>query len=397
VIGVAALVAAAVLGVSDATLLAGELPRIHPQAPAGFGAAATDLRTKLPELDDDQAIVGFMRLAASLGPRNGHTGIFPLDPGNRRPFHEFPLLPYEFADGVYVVREAGGSDLVGARLEAVGGVPVDEVLARVRPLVPHDNDASVRAFRFMYLMNAEVLAGLGIAPRFTFVARDGRTVDRSPAPISAAAYSRAFGGFRLWPAGVAHARDRSAPTRLSTLAGGRVVYFVYNDTTQFVQDDAAALLRLAAEPRVRRVVVDLRNNPGGDNHTYPPVIDALHRLAVEQHKEVAVLAGRATFSAAANFLADLESSVRFLLVGEDTGGAPNLYGDVTPVDLPQTGLRVEVATTWWVKSRLGERDPRLTFRPDIVVRPTAPAWFAGRDPALAAALRAPYAKARTVH
>jgi hypothetical protein len=90
VIAVATLLAAAALGASDATLLGEQLPQIHPHAPTAFAAHAA----ALPELDDDQAVVAFMQL----GPRNGHTGIFPLDPGNRRAFHEYPLRPYEFAD-----------------------------------------------------------------------------------------------------------------------------------------------------------------------------------------------------------------------------------------------------------------------------------------------------------
>src|SRR6185369_4066452 len=102
------------------------------------------------------------------------------------------------------------------------------------------------------------------------------------------------------------------------------------------------LEKLASKPSVTRVVVDLRNNRGGDNQTYPPLIDALARLA-RKHKEIVVLAGRATFSAAANFMADLEKATPYLLVGENSGGAPNLYGDVQALDLPETGLRIEVA------------------------------------------------------
>src|SRR5262249_61485853 len=132
------------------------------------------------------------------------------------------------------------------------------------------------------------------------------------------------------------------------------------------------------------------------NTTYPPLISQLQPLH-RHRKQIVVLAGRKTFSAAANFLGDLEKATRYLLVGEDSGGAPNLYGDVQPVDLPATGLRVEVATTWWVKSRVGAGDPRVSFHPDVVVPPTAAAWFAGRDPALAAALTAPFAKAHAVH
>jgi C-terminal processing protease CtpA/Prc len=198
----------------------------------------------------------------------------------------------------------------------------------------------------------------------------------------------------MWPAGTAYGSDRRQATRVSRL--GRAVCVAYNTTTVDTTGLARHIAWLAAKPGVRRIVVDLRNNRGGDNNTYPPLIEELQRLA-RHHKRTVVLAGRATFSAAANFMGDLETATRYLLVGEDSGGAPNLYGDVEPLDLPATGLRVEVATTWWVKSRLGAKDPRLTFHPDVVVSPTAKSWFAGRDPALAVALYASFARAHRVH
>ena len=386
---------------SDLTLLQQQLPQIHPQVDVqAFDAAVAKFREKLPTLTEDQADVGFMKLVASLGDRNGHTGIFPLDPGNRRAFHEYPFLVYEFSDGVYVVGEHGDHHrLVGARLTAVGGIPIAQVLAQVEPLVPHDNETSgIRNLRSMYLLSEEVLHGLGVAPRFDLTLRNGKQVERTPTPMSARAYSREFHGIGppMWPNGAAHAADRRAETRVSLLARRRVVYLAYNATTVDTSPVAARVVRLASKPRVRRVVVDLRNNRGGDNRTYPPLIRALKRLS-RKHKKIVVLAGRATFSAAANFMGDLEAATRYVLVGEDSGGAPNLYGDVEPLDLPQTGLRVEAATTWWVKSRLGASDPRVTFHPDVVVPTTAKSWFAGRDPALKAALTAPLSKARTIH
>jgi hypothetical protein len=385
---------------SDLTLLQHELPLIHPHVDVqAWDDAVAQLRAKLATLTEDQADVGFMELVATLGDRNGHTGIFPLDPGNATAFHEYPFLVYEFADGVYVIGQLGGHGLVGARLTAVGGVPIAQVLAQLEPLVPHDNETSgISNVRWMYLLNEEVLSGLGIAPRFNFTLRNGKQVARRPTPVSARVYSRAFDGIGppMWPNGAAYATDRRAETRVSLLAHGRVVYLAYNTTTIDTSTLAARLVRLASKPRVRRVIVDLRNNRGGDNQTYPPLIRALKRLK-RRHKAIVVLAGRATFSAAANFMGDLEAATRYLLVGEDSGGAPNLYGDVEPLDLPKTGLRVEIATTWWVKSRLGANDPRATFHPDVVVPPTAKSWFAGRDPALKAALTAPFSTAHTIH
>lgn len=385
---------------SDVTLLQRDLPGIHPRVHVkAFDAAAARLRVRLPHMTETQADVGFMKLVASLGNRNGHTGIFPLDPGNRRAFHEYPFLVYEFADGVYVIDQKGSRRLVGARVTAVGGVPIARVLARVKPLVPHDNPTTgVKLFRGMYLLNAEVLSGLGIKPRFALALPDGTHVVWDPAPIGAAAYSRRFDGLGppMWPNGDAYAADRSAQTRVSLLDSGHVVYVAYNTTTVDTTSLAADVTQLASDAAVTRIVIDLRNNGGGDNTTYPPLIAALQALS-GQGKEIVVLAGRATFSAAANFMGDLEAVTTYLLVGENSGGAPNLYGDVTPLDLPRSGLRVEVATTWWVKSKLGAKDARYSFRPDVVVRPTAQAWFRGEDPALEAALTEPMSKAHAIH
>ena len=71
----------------------------------------------------------------------------------------------------------GGNDLVGARLTAVGGLPIAEVLAQVAPVVPHDNPTTgVKTFRAMYLLNEEVLDGLGIKPRFALALPGGKRV-----------------------------------------------------------------------------------------------------------------------------------------------------------------------------------------------------------------------------
>jgi C-terminal processing protease CtpA/Prc len=40
-------------------------------------------------------------------------------------------------------------------------------------------------------------------------------------------------------------------------------------------DTAARLVQLARDSKVRRVVVDLRNNGGGEIRTYPPLLGAL--------------------------------------------------------------------------------------------------------------------------
>ena len=148
--------------------------------------------------------------------------------------------------------------------------------------------------------------------------------------------------------------------------------------------EAQRVLRLARQRKVRRVVVDVRLNPGGDNHTYAPLFSALRSKAVNRPGRLAVLISRSTFSAAANFITDLERRTRAIFVGETSGGAPNLYGDATGIDLPVAGVYVNIATRYWQKSFAA--DTRVGIEPKVREPLSSTAFFRGGDPVLAAAL-----------
>lgn len=176
----------------DVRLLAAELERIHPDPyhatpRAELAAAADALAGRAEELSRDELLVELMRLTALLGERDGHSGLWPLDPGHGEPFHLLPVRLYDFADGLHVVAQVGGDDLVGSRVVAIAGRPVEEVARLVEPLVPHDNAWSLRARVPHWVTVAEVLRGLGVAGDGAIelgVERGGsaRTVTLEPAP-----------------------------------------------------------------------------------------------------------------------------------------------------------------------------------------------------------------------
>ncbi len=70
------------------------------------------------------------------------------------------------------------------------------------------------------------------------------------------------------------------------------------------------------------MIVDLRLNGGVDNRTYGSLLDVLRRPAIG--RKTIVLIGRSTFSAAANFITEVDLSTRARLLGEPSGGSPNL-------------------------------------------------------------------------
>jgi hypothetical protein len=377
-----------------------ELERIHPNpyhavSRAEYRAAADRLIARLPELDDDELLVELLRLVAFLGERDGHANMNPLAGGHRRALHLYPLATYEFADGVYVVAAPGRPQLVGRRLVAIQGRPLAEVLALVNPLVTYDNPLSLAAHRSPYLATAEILHGVGVTPTAssaTFTVEDaaGARTDTTLRPVTTDAYVAAMrpsypqflDGMPKRPSPLL-VRNRGLPQWVTTLDRGRVVYFVYNTVLADTYTTANTILRLARRAKTRRVIVDLRNNGGGNINTYPYLLQTLRSRAINRPGRLVVLIGRTTYSAAVHFAVDLRRGTRARFVGEPTGGSPNHYSDTDPVPLPVSGYTINVPRIYYEKQ---PGQVALQLDPDVAVPLTGLDFFAGRDPVLARAL-----------
>jgi hypothetical protein len=372
----------------DIRMLVTELERQHPNpyhdvSREDFRRAADDLAARAPTLRRDQLIVGVMRLTALLGDRDGHSGVHPLGPGQN--LRAYPLRLYRFPEGFFVARALDPS-LIAARIEAIGGVPMEEVEARVRPLITRDNDWTVLDRLPFFVVVAEVLAGLDVTPVFSFELPDGSRRDVAMEPISVALHIQRFGGW--WQPTTRPGRQplylrlRNRAYALSRIDRGRALYVTYNET-RYPGGVPSRLIQLARSKRVRRVIVDIRLNGGGDNTTYNGLTQALRHRRINHARKLRVLIGRRTFSAAGNFAGDVDRYTRARFVGEPTGGAPSQWGDSAPIALPSLGITVSTAVVY-----VGSpEDTRLATFPDLPVATSAADFFAGRDPVLAAALR----------
>lgn len=363
----------------------------HGQPRAAWLAQADAVKASLPALTDAQALVAVVRLAAapSYGGRDGHSGIFPFVGAT----HAFPLQLWQFPAGLVVTGASPPyADLVGATVVAVNGHPAAEVLRAVEPLTPRDNPSSLLAYSTLYLRSPDLLVGLGLIDRvgptsFSLVDRAGRRRTQAIAPVPAAVDNTFAGGApHTLPTGPSPWLARQHEVLWSSyLADSRTLYVQYNQVRPVPGDALSSLLARARRPDVDRVVLDLRNNGGGDNHNNAALEEVLADPSIDRKGHLLVLIGRLTFSAAANLATDLEQSTSAVFVGEPLGGSPNLYGDADPIALPWGGLTLYMATRYWERST--PDDPRVTIEPDVRVPLTLSDWLAGRDPVLAAATR----------
>ena len=382
---------------ADLDLLVEELERIHPEpwhgiAREDFVAAIDDLKARLGELSPDELVVELSRVVALLSRagRDGHQFAVPAD-GAEGPY--LPIRVYEFEEGVFITQAlAPNAELAGARITAVGGHPVAEVLDALEPLIPRDGPQTVREFRPVFFVRVDVLHGLGLigegAVELAIVDTDGaeRTVTVDPVPFDTyVAQFELDAALRLPSrADTLYLSDYTQIAWSRYLPESRTFYLRYSEVHDLGGLDTAVAER-GGQPDVDRVVLDLRQNPGGDNHSYPLLLHALQAYAEAHPGRLFVLTDRVTFSAASNLATELEQTTDATFVGEPMGGGLNFWDDVRFIDLRNLAvpMRVGISTRYWQKSF--PDDPRLTIEPDLPVPVRAADYFAGLDPALEAA------------
>ena len=344
-------------------------------------------------------MVGVAHIVALVSAKEGrdaHTGLYPWSPDTRYPVHSLPLRLWLFPDGLHVVDALPPyQDLIGARIDTIANHPVDDVLAALDPVIPRDNDATVRLLTPRYVLMPEVLHGLGLVDDVGPVALGildpaGKAQDVAVTPIPMVDYNAWAGPYGLHlPADpdVLYLSRMDEPLWWSRLEDGATLFVQYNRVEFGEAPMLHDVLIEAGAQNVRRVVIDIRHNFGGELRAIEPILSAFATPEFATRGRLFLITGRNTFSAASLFAAKLQAGTAVTIAGEPMGGSPNLWGNARDIRLDHSGLVVSLATTFELATTLA--DERATIEPDLSVPLTFADWSAGRDAALDAILARP--------
>jgi hypothetical protein len=357
------------------------------------------LQQQLSALSPSQRVARLARVVAALD--DGHSIVSPFLPPAAMSL--VPLRVRRFADGWFVIDAAGaGRALRGARLLTIGGLDVDDAYAAVRPFVSADNESAARVRAGLYMMSPTFWCAIGRqadCDRLVVEVTD-RTGQR------AATLRGRFPLRYLWwvlqprdwilpprrdPGHAVSFEWRAEPWWVIPLPERRAVYVALRAIRANGDRPLAALaadaLERARSIGAERLVIDLRDNGGGDNTLFRGFVDRLAASEFNATGRLFVLTGGWTFSAATNLVTTLERRTSALFVGEPTGSGPNHYGDARMHLLPRTRIAVFLSTR---THRFGEpTDVRTAHTPDVAVATRAADYVEGRDSTLEAALRWP--------
>jgi len=355
-----------------------------------FEGEIRSLKRQLPRLSDAEIVFRVMRLVASLGQSHTWAGFPPGSPV----FRGYPLVLHWFSDGLAVI--AAGQEyreLVGARLVKIGSLTPKEAVAAVAPYISHENEEWLYDQSASMLRQAELLRYLGIARpdghlQLVAARPDGKSTSVLVAPAAVDTPMKWVSALEVFGIPDALYRKRHDAYWFEWLPEAHSLYVQYNQCRDLPERPfasfAQALFAVADSNTVRRVIVDLRQNGGGNSRVVKPLVNGLKaRPHITGKEHLYVLIGRKTISSGVWAAIDLQKEAGATLVGQPTGGKPNGYGNSPSMRLPNSQMEVRYCTRLY--RLIKNADPSSLF-PDVPVAASLQEFLAGRDPALDAAL-----------
>ncbi len=93
------------------------------------------------------------------------------------------------------------------------------------------------------------------------------------------------------------------------------------------------LIKFIEDHVVEKLIIDLRNNFGGNSSLLDPFIeDIKHCDKINKKGNLFVIIGRETFSSALLNAFSLKENTSAIFLGEPTGGKPNCYGELEKIN-----------------------------------------------------------------
>lgn len=381
--------------VSDLDILHLTLIQNHPKLICGkdresFDSLYEGIRVHYSAFSENEKVLEMTKLVASI--HDGHTQIgIAFDTATH--FHQLPLKFYIYQDGIFIRKSAEPyGKYAGMKVLKIGTLPIDTIVTRVLPFVHGENESAVKDILPSRIDITEVLNYIGAILSLDDIPllledslhKQYNIILKSISMSSDLKWVSARNSLNPPPLYLQNLNKNYWFTYMDSL---NLLYFQFNvvqdmDDISFEKFVDIMFKKIDSLP-VRKMVIDIRNNNGGDNTLNKYLIHALIRSNnVNQKGKLFVIIGRLTFSAAVNLASDLESNTNATFVGEPTAAGPNHYGETKVLHLPASHLIVLYSSQYWQSSF--PWDKRTSIEPDISIKFTSYDFRNNQDPCLKA-------------
>lgn len=350
------------------------------------------LISRIPELSDTEILYEIQRIVAGLS--DSHSRLY-------LPASEcFTLLlqPFYTENGVALraVRlPSEYGDLLYARLTAINGIPIEQVIERLSNYIPRECDAGMMEsltstiYSTGLLYRKDALQVIGVVgaeddtAQFEFVTDHGEHISVELSAVTTEEQAQIDMALGDWFSSDTFSYEHMIYTyywyKLYEESGA--IYLRFNiimemshyPITEFFQDIENDLVGSQAEV----VIIDLRFTPGGAIQNFD-FVEAVCQLDMEK---VYVLIDGSSQSGAPLLAAELLQGVpNAVLVGQPAGQPPNFFADARKFTLPNSQISFAVSDMWYC---YWPDYAHETLMPDILIYQTLEDYMNGVDTVLA--------------
>lgn len=377
--------------VEDLDMLSTELPKRHEnlffhKGRDEFYREIEILKRDIDYYDDYEVRAEISKIVASI--KDAHTFI-------TLPVRVLcPLQFYWFKDGVYVINTLKEQqDLIYSKVLAINHIPIEEIIETLSKAISYENESYLKSQLPKYLPAVELLYGLEIIDEIDYIhitfrdrCKNIRTLAIKALPINEVNEKLKLNINNVTES-ISLPLYRQNPYKyywFKYLEDFKTIYFKYsncrNMENKSLYEFGKELISFISKNHVEKLIIDLRNNFGGNSTLLEPFIEELKECEKLNEKgKLFVIVGRETFSSALLNAFSLKRETNAIFIGEPTGGKPNCYGEVERFKLKNSGLQIAYSTKYY---RVIEDDEVLSFIPDIDVEADIEDYINEEDPCL---------------
>ena len=350
----------------------------HKLSKETFEAEVESLRADLPKLKEQHIPIRLQQITAKMG--DLHTRV------SWRHEFSYPIMFTQMGEDVYVtaVLHENMRHLLGLKLVGIEDSSLSEVLTMAGSLISAENKYAIKALVPSVLRDGEALQYLRISKRSDAVVY--KFEDQNKLVEVQLQSVKLLPNVSWYRAAQNAIYSMSRPSEIYWYEYHRAEQAIYINYSRCeerkdfpFQSLVNAVASILSKEKVERVIIDLRNNPGGQENLILPLLNVLKNKAVK----VSVLIGNRTFSSAFGNALTIKNQLNGILIGQPTGQKPNAFGEVKSFYLPHSRTEVHHSTKYW--TRIKGSDPDALY-PDVPLEMSFHQYTQGIDPVLQKAL-----------
>ena len=375
--------------VEDINFLSSELPQKHKNLffqknKEDFFNEIASLKMSIDSLSDYEIKLQIAKIVASI--RDAHTSV---------PLNITILLPIElywFSDGLYVTATLPQyKEILYCKITKVNKLEIEEVIISLSSIISYENETYLKSQLPKYFPAIELLYDLGLVNDIDILEltfedenKKTRTLELKSLPLRDWREKHSLINNDLVHSNnlPLYRKNSSKNYWFEYIDVASIVYFKYNACRDMLPIDMFTfcknLLQFIEEHDVEKLIIDLRNNFGGNSSLLTPFIEDIKNCdKINKIGKLFVIIGRETFSSALLNAFFFKKNTSAIFLGEPTGGKPNCYGELKRFTLKNSGLTVCYSTQYY---KIIEDDTLPSLLPDVNIALTIQDYVNNQDP-----------------